>query len=128
MHTKILLPQNALAELADRATLWNAVEKIEKANNSQLAREIEIALPLELTQAQNINLVRQYVNQHFVQAGMWADIAIHDTGSGKVNWGEATREDTPWGAIHTSISCLQCDHTPKKEHGDQSRGMAARLG
>jgi len=60
--------------------LWNAVEKIEKAKNSQLAREIEIALPVELTKEENINLVREYVNRHFVAAGMCADIAIHDTG------------------------------------------------
>jgi hypothetical protein len=42
-HTAILLPDNAPAEYADRAVLWNAVEKIEKAKNAQLAREIELA-------------------------------------------------------------------------------------
>lgn len=82
MYTEILLPENAPAEYSDRAVLWNAVEKIEKAKNSQLAREIEIALPVELTQEQNINLVREYVNQHFVEAGMCADICLHDTGGG----------------------------------------------
>ena len=79
VHTEILLPKNAPAEFADRATLWNAVEKIEKAKNSQLAREVTIALPIELTQLQNINLVREYVKQNFVDKGMCADIAIHDT-------------------------------------------------
>lgn len=82
VHTEIVLPDNAPAEYADRAILWNAVEKIEKAKNAQLAREIEIALPVELTQEQNISLVREYVNQHFVAAGMCADFAIHDTGGG----------------------------------------------
>ena len=62
--------------------LWNAVEKIEKAKNSQFAREIEIALPVELTREQSISLVREYVNRHFVAAGMCADFAIHDTGGG----------------------------------------------
>jgi len=42
VHTEILLPDNALAEYSDRAVLWNAVEKIEKTKNSQLAREIEL--------------------------------------------------------------------------------------
>ena len=46
-HTEILLPQNAPQEFSDRGTLWNSVEKIEKSKNSQLAREIEIALPKE---------------------------------------------------------------------------------
>ena len=43
-HTEILLPQNAPQEFSDREILWNSVEKIEKSKNSQLAREIEIAL------------------------------------------------------------------------------------
>ena len=47
-HTEILLPQNAPQAFLDRGTLWNSVEKIEKSKNSQLAREIEIALPKEL--------------------------------------------------------------------------------
>lgn len=62
--------------------MWNAVEKIEKAKNAQLAREIELALPAELTREQNISLVREYINRHFVAAGMCADICVHDTGGG----------------------------------------------
>ena len=76
-HTEIMLPDNAPVEYKDRAVLWNAVEKIEKAKNSQLAREIEIALPIELSEAQNTNLVREYVHNNFVDKGMCADIAIH---------------------------------------------------
>ncbi|MFR0844184.1 MAG: MobA/MobL family protein [Oscillospiraceae bacterium] len=45
VHTEILLPDHAPPSFTDRAALWNAVEKIEKAKNAQLAREIEIALP-----------------------------------------------------------------------------------
>lgn len=82
VHTEILLPAHAPAEYADRATLWNAVEKIEKAKNAQLAREIELALPRELTREQGISLVREYVKWHFVAAGMCADVCLHDTGGG----------------------------------------------
>ena len=57
------------AEYTDRAVLWNEVEKIEKSKNTQLAREIEIALPRELTREQSISLVRGYVKRHFVAAG-----------------------------------------------------------
>jgi hypothetical protein len=77
IHSEILLPTNAPAEFADRSTLWNAVEKIEKASNSQLAREIEIALPIELTTEQNIALARRYVQQTYVNKGMAADICWH---------------------------------------------------
>ena len=82
VHTEILLPGHAPAAFSDRAVLWNAVEKIEKAKNAQLAREIEIALPRELTREQGISLVREYVKEQFVNAGMCADFAIHDTGGG----------------------------------------------
>ena len=82
VHTEILLPDHAPADFSDRAVLWNAVEKIEKAKNAQLARKIELALPAELTREQIISLVREYVKKHFVAAGMCADICVHDTGGG----------------------------------------------
>ena len=82
VHTEILLPPHAPPEFADRSTLWNSVEKIEKAKNSQLAREIEAALPRELDREQQIRLVREYVQDNFVSAGMCADIAIHDKNNG----------------------------------------------
>ncbi len=76
VHTEILLP--APAAYADRAVLWNAVEKTKRAKNAQLAREIELALPRELTREQGISLVPEYVKAQFVDVGMCADIAIHD--------------------------------------------------
>jgi hypothetical protein len=82
VHTEILLPEHAPAEYAERAVLWNAVEKIEKAKNSQLAREIELALPKELSQERNISLAREYVQRNFVSAGMCADVCIHDKNDG----------------------------------------------
>ncbi len=53
------------------------MEKIEKAKDSQLAREIEIALPIELDREQQIQLVREYVKENFVSVGMCTDFAIH---------------------------------------------------
>jgi len=82
VHTEIMLPSHAPREYFDRSTLWNAVETVEKAKNSVLAREIEIALPVELSREQNIELVREYVRENFVDKGMCADVCIHDTGSG----------------------------------------------
>lgn len=81
-HTEILFPETAPSEYADRAVLWNAVEKIEKAKNAQLAREIELALPVELSLEQNTDLVRAYCRQYFVNVGMCADICIHDKQDG----------------------------------------------
>lgn len=82
VHTEILLPPHAPPDFSDRSILWNSVEKIEKAKNSQLAREIEIALPVELDREQQIQLVREYVKENFVSVGMCADFAIHDKQDG----------------------------------------------
>jgi len=82
VHTEILLPDNAPREYTDRATFWNAVEKCERYKTAQLAREIEIALPAELSREQNISLAQRYVKENFVSAGMCADVCIHDTGAG----------------------------------------------
>ena len=83
VHTEILLPEYAPREYTDRAVLWNAVEMSERNNNAQLAREIELALPVELAREQNISLVLAYVIQQFVSVGMCADICIHDKNDGK---------------------------------------------
>lgn len=61
----------------DRAELWNAVEVSERSSSCRLAREVQVALPLELTMEENIALVQQYVQKNFVSQGMCADIAIH---------------------------------------------------
>lgn len=82
IHKEILLPEYAPKEYANRAVLWNAVEKSEKMKHAQLAREIEVSLPVELTHEQNISLVREYVNRQFVEKGMCADVCVHDMGKG----------------------------------------------
>mgnify|MGYP000977021668 CR=1 FL=1 len=81
-HSEILLPAHAPPEFSDRSTLWNSVEKTEKNRNAQLAREIEIALPAEIDCHSQIRLVRKYVQDIFVSAGMCADFSIHDKGDG----------------------------------------------
>jgi hypothetical protein len=82
VFTEIMLPIHAPPEYANRSILWNAVEKSERYKTAQLAREIEIALPRELTAEQQRGLVREYVKRNFVDDGMCADIAIHDKGDG----------------------------------------------
>lgn len=75
---EIFLPPHAPPEFADRETLWNSVEAVEKNWNSQLARRMKIALPIELSMEDNIALAREYVQQEFVSKGMIADLAIHN--------------------------------------------------
>jgi len=77
MHTEILAPADAPAWAGDRAALWNSVEATERRKDSQLAREIEVALPAELDLEQQRQLVRDWVSSTFTPAGAVVDIAIH---------------------------------------------------
>ena len=78
VHAEIMLPAYAPPEFADRSILWNSVEQIEKTRDSQLAREIEAALPRELSGEQQLALVRAYVKDNFVDKGMCADLMDND--------------------------------------------------
>ena len=82
VHSEILLPAHAPPAFSDRSTLWNSVELSEKSNNAQLAREVEIALPVELSREEQTRLVRDYCSSQFVSKGMVADFNLHDTGGG----------------------------------------------
>ena len=77
VHTEILGPAGAPAWVFDRQTLWNMVERAEKRVDAQLAREVEITLPRELPRADQIDLVRRFVRERFVEQGMVADVAVH---------------------------------------------------
>lgn len=80
LHTEILLPKDAPNSLGDRAHLWNTIEQIERRKDAQLAREVTVALPHELTDEQRVSLVRSFVQEAFVDRGMIADIALHAPG------------------------------------------------
>ena len=76
---QVFLPAQAPQEWHDREQLWNAVEAAEKTKDSRLAREIIVALPVELEPDEQIALTSAYISQQFAADGMCADVAIHDT-------------------------------------------------
>ena len=80
--TEILLPENAPERFSNRQVLWNEVQKIEKRSDAQLAREVEVAFPTEMTRVQQIECVRSFVRDCFTSRGMIADVALHDKGDG----------------------------------------------
>ena len=77
--TEILAPAGAPSWVFDREQLWNRVEAAERRKDSQLARAIEISLPVELTHAERIDLLRDFIGADFVAKGMIADISIRRT-------------------------------------------------
>ncbi|MET3473076.1 Ti-type conjugative transfer relaxase TraA [Novosphingobium sp. 1529] len=77
VHSEVMLPDGAPEEWRDRAKLWNDVEAVEVRKDAQLAREIEFAIPREMTQADGIQLARNFVQKEFVDRGMVADLNVH---------------------------------------------------
>lgn len=76
---QVFLPEYAPQEWKDREQLWNAVEEVETAKDSRLAREFVVALPIELSRQEQIELLHEFIREQFVSDGMCADAAIHDT-------------------------------------------------
>jgi len=105
-YQEIMTPDNAPEWAMNREQLWNTVEMNERRKDSQLAREVEVALPNELSKDARVELVRDYAKE-FTGQGMVADIAIHDKGDGnphahimltmrKLEQGEFGQKERAW--------------------------------
>lgn len=106
-YSEIMLCENAPKEYQDRATLWNEVEKIESGSRAQLAREYEVALPVELTREEQIKLVRDFAKENFTDKGMCVDFSIHDKEDGNPHahimlTTRPIEQDGKWGAKATN--------------------------
>ena len=77
VHSEVMLPDKAPEAWSDRERLWNDVEVFEVRKDAQLAREVEFAIPREMTQAQGIELARDFAQAEFVDRGMIADLNVH---------------------------------------------------
>jgi len=73
----ILAPSHAPEWVNEREKLWNEVECIEKRWTAQLSREVLIAIPNDLNNEQQRELIESYVQSQFVEKGMVADVNIH---------------------------------------------------
>jgi Ti-type conjugative transfer relaxase TraA len=98
IHSEILVPEGAPEWVHSRELLWNAVEAGEKRRDAQVAREVEFALPEELSQPEAIGLAREFVQREFVARGMVADLNVHlDRGNPHAHVMLTMRELTPEG-------------------------------
>ncbi|GLS35716.1 hypothetical protein GCM10010869_13050 [Mesorhizobium tianshanense] len=77
VHSEVMLPDNAPETWSDRERLWNDVEAFEVRKDAQLAREVEFAIPREMSVRQGIELARDFVQAEFVDRGMIADLNVH---------------------------------------------------
>ena len=100
VHSEVVLPEDAPEKWSDRERLWNDVEAFEVRKDAQLAREIEFALPREMTQAQGIELARDFVQSEFVDQGMIADLNVH--------W-DMAEDGTPKPHAHVMLTMRSVD-------------------
>lgn len=103
VYTEIMAPAESPSWINNREQLWNEVERAERRKDSQLAREINIALPKELNQETQIALAREFVQDTFVNNGMVADVCIHDL-----------QEGNPHMHIMLTMRDITCDGFGKK--------------
>ena len=115
VHSEISLPENAPKEFADRATLWNSVELTEKGQKAQLARMLKASLPNDWSYEVAEEVVRDYVQRNFVDKGMCADWAIHDSENNKgernlhfhiLHTMRPLEQDGTWGAKSRKVYIL----------------------
>ena len=117
VHNEILLPANAPPMYADRNTLWNAAEALEKQWNSQLARRWVLTIPREIPPGQYAVLVREFCEQQFVSKyqNILMTYTVYHTRNGLVS--------IMW-CLHRSIedkhfiSRLLCGYSRKKTRKD----------
>ncbi len=79
VYSEVFLPPNAPEEWKDRSELWNAVEAAEKSKDSRLARELIVALPIEVGIDEWKAILKDFVQERCVSKGMCADVNIHNT-------------------------------------------------
>ena len=79
LYSEVFLPSNAPPEWQDRSKLWNAVEEAERTKDSRLARELIVALPIELELDEWKSTLKEFIKEECTNKGMCADVSIHDT-------------------------------------------------
>lgn len=135
-YSEIDLPANAPPVYADRETLWNAVQAVEKNKNAQLCREVEVALPKEFDRETMLDVLHDYISEQFVSHGMAADWSLHDKGDGNPHCHilltmRGFKEDGRWDAKEKKIYKLdengQRIPLIDKETGLQKIGAGNRL-
>ena len=114
IHKEILIPINAPHVYRTREILWNAVEAAEKRSDSRLAREIELALPNEISLSEQIILIHEFIYKNFISQGMCADIAIHTDHQEKKD----SREENPHAHIMLTTRCVDENGFNKKKARD----------
>ena len=77
-HSKIIAPSDTPEWVYNREKLWNEVELIERRKDARLAKELLLALPVELNKWHQLKMTKNFIRNHCVAKGMIADLNFHD--------------------------------------------------
>ena len=111
VFSHIFAPDDAAAWMLDRSELWNRIQnKFDTAKNSVFAKEMDVALPRELSVEQNIDLISEFVEDVLVSQGLVVDVNFHND-----------NEDNPHMHIMTSTR-----HIIASEDGSSTFGNKIR--
>ncbi|NGX46646.1 MAG: ATP-dependent RecD-like DNA helicase [Chlamydiae bacterium] len=117
-HHEILLPEGASNKFAKSSVLWNAVEFRETRKNSQLAKELVLALPddPQIALEDKVHLAKSFIQKHFVGKGLAAQIDIHEPHN---------KKDHNWHA-HVLITTRRFTHNGLS-FGEKARDLDASV-
>jgi len=113
IYSEVLLPTSSNDVFKDRQYLWNQVEFSERRQDSQVCKDVVLALPKELGLAHQIELTKRFAQMHFVEKGLAADIAIHDHDDGN-----------PHAHILITTRRIEIDHLSKYKARDLNPSFA----
>lgn len=125
VYKELLLPAGAPNDFRNRQTFMDALNTAERRHDAQMARNLKLALPNELSLDTQIRIAREFLEEHFVSHGYCVDMAIH---AGKI---DSTRkpsslpslgslQDNPH--LHALIPLRKVD-----EQGFQRTKLASRM-
>lgn len=119
LHEEIITPANAPAWMKERQSLWNGVETFERRKDAQLAKEVVLVLPRNLSPEQHIEVVQGWVKDNIISRGLVADVALHspDASDGGKN---------PHAHVMFTLRPVEGDGFGKKLTGYKDGGLDSR--
>lgn len=77
LEAKVMLPATVPEEYTNIQFLLDSLNAAEKRRDAQMARHYDMALPIELSLEQHIELAEDFLRRHFLSRGQCAIYAIH---------------------------------------------------
>jgi ATP-dependent exoDNAse (exonuclease V) alpha subunit/5S rRNA maturation endonuclease (ribonuclease M5) len=106
VYSEILAPEITQGMYETREDLWNKVQLNEVRKDAQYSRKLTLALPSELSVEENIDLLRNYINESFVREGMIADLSVH-----------MDDENNPHAHVQLTLRNIELDEGGKPSFG-----------